>query len=50
MTYAGKTPAELAAEMERMAELHPHSFWSIVMREGAAMIVTLAGADDPERT
>jgi hypothetical protein len=36
-----KTPFDLAAEMKRMADLHPHIMWSRIMAEGAAMITRL---------
>ena len=35
---SSKTPADLAAEMQWMADIHPNSMWSIVMSEAAAMI------------
>jgi len=37
-----KTPTELAAEMQRMADLHANTMWAIVMREGAEMIRRLS--------
>ena len=36
-----KSPRELAAEMQRMAELHPDFMWAQVMQDGAAMILHL---------
>ena len=36
-----KTPAELAAEMLRMADLHPNFMWAIMMRDGAEALLRL---------
>jgi hypothetical protein len=40
MQAPNKTPAELAAEMLRMADLHPNFMWAVVMREGAEVILS----------
>jgi len=37
-----KSPQDLAAEMQRMAELHANSMWAMVMLEGAKMILAQA--------
>src|SRR5690242_3543070 len=36
-----KTPAEVAAEMLHMADLHPGCMWAIAMRDGAETILGL---------
>ena len=33
-----KSPAELVAEMQNAADLHPNFMWAQMMQEGAAMI------------
>lgn len=37
-----KSPADLAAEMQHMADLHPNAIWAQAMAEGAAMILAQA--------
>ena len=41
-----KSPTDLAAEMQRMADLHPNFMWAQVMKDGAAMILHLEHAID----
>lgn len=36
-----KSPVDLAAEMQSMADLHPNTIWAQAMGEGAAMILAL---------